>query len=109
MNPDIFTPEEEAALKRSVSGIRLLPIYDDPEFSEIFGLTKDELTEVEESFPNWDLYDEGATGFDDSGSAVKGAFAWIMNGKEEEKEMMRKHIGQNEEFIHALYSKVNEV
>lgn len=109
MNPDIFSPQESVVLKRSIEGIRLLPVYEDPEFSEIFGLTKEELKEVERKYPDWDLHDESACEVDDSGSAIRNVFAWIMNGKEIEKEILRKHLNLSEEFIGELYAKIQKL
>jgi len=99
MNPDIFTPEESQALKRCITGISHLTVYCDPEFSEIFGLSKEGIKEVERNHPDWDLYDENESGCDDSGIAVRNAFAWVMNGTEEEKRILRKHLDLTEDLI----------
>ena len=105
MNPDIFSSDEQKILRACLGAIKYLPIYRRDDFHEVFGLTKSELNEVEEKFPDWDFYDEGPRETDDSRIALGNAFAWIFDGTEKEKKILMKHISYDQSSIVHVYEK----
>lgn len=109
MNPNIFTSEEQNALKECLSAIKNLSIFKSNEFEDIFGLSKSEVIEIEESFPDWDLHDEKAVGKDDSWLAINNSFAFFLNGTEEEKKILRESISFSEDFLINLIQKFEEI
>jgi hypothetical protein len=109
MNPESFNSEEQNALRECVASLRALACYESADFEAIAGFTKDEAEAVYASFPNWDLYDEAADGYDASGLVIHNAFNWLMNGTEEEKRAMRSRLSFDEKLLALLYEKVRKL
>ena len=106
MNIEEFTQNEQKALRECVSAVKSLPIYDSSEFELIFGNSKAEIEEVYQSFPNWDLYDDEIEGYDPSGDVLRSAFAWLLNGNEEEKKLMYSKLSFPVAQLPELYDKL---
>lgn len=106
MNPSTFSTAEQDALRECVAALRALPYYESSEFEAIFGNSKEEVEDVYAAFPDWDIYDEAAEGYDASGDIIRNALAWLMNGKEEEKKAMRAHLSIDSSALEGLYAKV---
>lgn len=108
MNPDIFSLEEQKQLLECVAAIQELPIYRSSEFTSIFGLSQDEITMVLQAFPEWDLHDDAAEGVDHSLLVLNNAFAYLLNGTEEDKSRMKSKITFPHAQLDALYSKFRD-
>jgi hypothetical protein len=109
MNPSTFSPEEQEVLRQCVSALKSLPVFKSGELESIFDISKDEIDEVLNTFPEWDLYDEEPNCYDGSGDLVRNAFAWLMNGSPEEKMMMRKEIICTDDLLQSTYEKVQHL
>ena len=105
MNPNIFSHEEQQQLFECVLSIKELPIYGSEEFEAIFGLSEHEVSAVLQAFPKWDLYDEDAEGVDHSQIVLHNAFAWLLDGREEDRIRMRSKLTFPESELDALYNK----
>lgn len=81
-------------------------MYDSPDLKAVFGYSKDEIEEVYAAFPNWNLYDEGATGEDASGNVLRNAFAWLLNGPEDQKKVMYAQLSFEHGLLPELYEKL---
>ena len=108
MNPDIFSREEQKQLLECVASIEELPIYQSSEFESIFGLSQDEIAMVLQAFPKWDLHNEETEGVDHSWLAINNAFAWLMNGTEEDKNRMKVTITFPDVDLDPLYNKFRD-
>ena len=106
MHIESFTSEEQSALRECVASLRALPTYESPEFEAVFGYSKKEVEEVYAAFPGWDLYDEAASGHDASGDVLRNAFAWLLNGKEEERRAMYARLSFDVNRLPHLYEKL---
>lgn len=106
MHIEDFTPEEQKALHECIASVKALPIYQSPEFEAIFGCSKKEIEDVYMAFPNWDLYDESAVVDDASGDVIRNAFAWLLNGDEEEKKAMYATLSFDVQILPHLYEKL---
>jgi len=106
MHIECFTLEEQKALRECVASVKALPIYQSQDFEAIFGCSKKDIEDVYAAFPNWDLYDESAVIDDASGDVVRNAFAWLLNGDEEEKKVMYSTLSFDVHMLLQLYEKL---
>jgi hypothetical protein len=106
MHIEEFTQDEQKALRECVAALKVLPIYVSPEFELIFGNSKDEVEEVYNSFPNWDLYDEEAEGYDPSGDVLRNTLTWLLDGKDEMKKIMYSRLSFPLTQLPELYEKL---
>ncbi len=106
MNIEAFNQNEQNALRECVIALKVLPIYTSPEFELVFGNFKKEVEEVYDSFPNWDLYDDRAEGYDVSGDVIRNALVWLLNGNEEEKKLMYSKLSFPISQLPELYEKL---
>ncbi len=107
MNPNIFSNEEEKALRESVLALKLLPIYSSIDFTDITGIDHEDVDSVLKSYPCWDLYDEGACDYDASCDVIRIALGYFSSGTIEEKRLMRARISLSESIMDTLLSKFN--
>jgi hypothetical protein len=108
MHIEAFTPEEQKALRECVASVKALPIFESAEFEQIFGCSRQEVEEVLAAFPDWDLYDEAPCGYDASGDVLRNAFAWLLNGDEEEKKKMYACLSFDVGHLPELYAKLQK-
>jgi hypothetical protein len=107
MNPDIFSNDEKMAMKECVEAFKLLPFYISDDFEDNTGVDHEDVNSVLKNFPNWDLYDEGTSGYDASYDVMALAFFYFSSGNQEERDLMRKHISFSESFISDVNKKFN--
>jgi hypothetical protein len=107
MDIDAFTPEEQNALLECIAALRNLSTYESPDFEASFGNSREEVEEFYAAFPNWDLYDEAASGYDPSGDVIRNAFAWLLNGPVEEKKAIYSTLSFDLKLLPHLHAKFN--
>jgi hypothetical protein len=108
MHIEAFTPDEQKALRECVASVKALPIFQSAEFEQIFGCSREDVEEVLAAFPNWDLYDEEPYGYDASGDVLRNAFAWLLNGSEEEKKKMYACLSFDTCRLVEVYTKLQK-
>lgn len=106
MRIEEFTQDEQKALRECVVALKNLPIYSSPEFELIFGNSTNEVEEVYNSFPNWDLYDEEAEGYDPSGDVLRNALIWLISEKDEANNSLHSKLSFPVSQLSELYRKL---
>ena len=79
MNPEIYDDEEIVLIKSLIKRFRVVISEDE----SLYGFTVNDIDEVSAHFPDVDLYDEEANGYDPSGDVLGNMFTFILNDNPE--------------------------
>ena len=69
------------------------------------GLSREEVKEIADRYPEVDEHDESATGCDDSWLAINNSFANLLEFSEEKENEYREYIPVSHAELEAIYTK----
>jgi len=88
-------------LRAAVDG----PFFGEAEFETLFNLSREEVRDVAERFPNIDEFDEEPTGCDDSWLAINNTFANLVGYPRGQDQAWESHISVSREEVNRIFRK----
>jgi len=81
------------------------PFFDDAVFHTLFGLSRDEVRDIADRFPDIDEFDEEPTGCDDSWLAINNTFANLLGYPHGQESTWDSYISVSEDEVARIFEK----